>query len=102
MRAGPATETCLMCPVSSRDQSSWNRGDGKGVARGEVRSDAGPQGATGRTLAFALRVDASDLGDSPGAIILGSFLRRSGGHRPVRGHSHKPGQEMSGGTNPLW
>ena len=34
---GPATGTCLMCPVSSRDQSSWNRGDGKGVARDEVR-----------------------------------------------------------------
>lgn len=26
-----------MCPVSSKDHSSWNRGDGKVVARDDVR-----------------------------------------------------------------
>ena len=51
---GPVTGTCLICPVSSRDRSSWNRGDGKGVARDEVRV-MGASWATVRMLAFALR-----------------------------------------------
>lgn len=54
MCKGPVTGTCLMCPVSSRDRSSWNRGDGKGVARDEVRV-MGASWATVRMLAFALR-----------------------------------------------